>query len=143
MFGIGPLELVVIVVAALIFVGPQRMPHVMKQFGKIFVQAKRYSNDVRDTFQDVVRQAEEELGREELEALKKEIAAKLPSKSEIFADLPTRIDNPLATIGQTKTQADMPDFDHSDGDHGSDFFSGEPEPAPVVDPKPSSDPKPS
>lgn len=76
MFGIGPMELVVIAVVALIFVGPQRLPSLMRQFGKFFVQAKRYSTDVRDSFQQVVDQAERELRAEEEAEAKKEQAAK-------------------------------------------------------------------
>lgn len=80
MFGIGPMELVVIAVVALIFVGPQRLPSLMSQFGKFFVQARRYSNDIRDSFQEVVSQAEKELRDEELANMKKELreAATLP-----------------------------------------------------------------
>ncbi len=72
MFGIGPLELVVIAVAILIFVGPQRLPELMSQFGKFFVQARRYSGDLRETMQGVIREAEAEMRIEEAEKLKAE-----------------------------------------------------------------------
>lgn len=72
MFGIGPLEMVVIAVAILIFVGPKRLPEMMNQFGKFFVQAKRYSGDVRESVQGAIREAEVQLRLEEAERLKAE-----------------------------------------------------------------------
>jgi sec-independent protein translocase protein TatB len=70
MFGIGFFELVVIAVVALIFVGPQRLPEVMKQAGRFFVQMRRTANDVKSTFDGVIRQAEDEIRREEAEAMR-------------------------------------------------------------------------
>jgi len=71
MFGIGFFELLVIAVVALIFVGPKKLPEVMKQAGKFFVHMRRTANDVRGTFDQVVREAEEEVRRDETEQLKK------------------------------------------------------------------------
>jgi sec-independent protein translocase protein TatB len=68
MFGIGFFELVVIAVVALIFVGPKKLPEVMRQAGKFFVQVRRTANDVRSTFDQVVREAEDELRKEEMAA---------------------------------------------------------------------------
>lgn len=72
MFGVGPLEMVVIAVAILIFVGPKRLPEMMQQFGKFFVQAKRYSGDIRESVQGAIREAELEMRLEEAERLKAE-----------------------------------------------------------------------
>ena len=47
MFGIGPMEIVVIIVVALLFVGPQKLPELAKQMGKFIVHAKRMTTDVR------------------------------------------------------------------------------------------------
>lgn len=65
MFGIGFTELIVIAVVALVVVGPKRLPDVMKQAGRFFVQMRRTANDVRSTFETVVRDAEDEIRREE------------------------------------------------------------------------------
>jgi sec-independent protein translocase protein TatB len=65
MFGIGFTELLVIAIVALLFVGPKRLPEVMKQAGRFFVQMRRTANDVRHTFDGVVRQAENEMREEE------------------------------------------------------------------------------
>jgi sec-independent protein translocase protein TatB len=107
LFGIGPFELLIIIVAAIVFVGPQRLPYFMKQAGRVFVQAKRYSSDVRESFNEVVRQAEEELRREELEALKKEVKSMLPPKDVVSAALsPTEPERPAFEVEVNPPAAD-------------------------------------
>ena len=73
MFGIGPMELLVISVAALLFIGPKRLPGAMRQLGKIFVQARRHTEEFRSGFQGMMRDAEQEVRMEELNKLKEEI----------------------------------------------------------------------
>ena len=67
--GIGLLELVVIAVAALVLLGPERLPDVIKQLGRAYVQLRRTSNEFRGVFDNVVRQAEEELRLAEIKRL--------------------------------------------------------------------------
>lgn len=66
MFGIGFFELCIIAIAALVVVGPQKLPGMMRQFGRFFVQLRRASNDVRSTFDTIVHDAENEIRREEM-----------------------------------------------------------------------------
>ncbi len=49
MFGIGPMELVVIVVVALLIFGPQRLPEFARTLGKGLAEVRRASNDLRQT----------------------------------------------------------------------------------------------
>lgn len=49
MFGIGPMELVVIVVVALLIFGPQRLPELARTLGKGLAEVRRASNDLRHT----------------------------------------------------------------------------------------------
>ncbi len=67
--GIGLLELVVIAVAALLLLGPDKLPDVIKQLGRFYVQLRRTSTEVRGAFDSVVRQAEEESRLEEIKRL--------------------------------------------------------------------------
>lgn len=76
MFGIGFFEIVIIGVAMLLFVGPQKLPDVMRQAGKLFVQLRRTANDVRSTFEQVIHDAEQELRRDEIEKMKIALSAK-------------------------------------------------------------------
>ena len=49
MFGIGPMELVVIVVVALLVFGPQRLPEFARTLGKGLAEFRRASNELRQT----------------------------------------------------------------------------------------------
>lgn len=86
MFGIGIQELIVIACVALLFVGPKRLPELARQFGKLFVQARRATSDMRSAFDDVVKQAEDEIRKEEREAIQKLLTGRInleePAKTE-------------------------------------------------------------
>jgi Tat protein translocase TatB subunit len=47
MFGIGPWEFVVILVIALLVVGPKRLPELMRDLGKILAQVRNATDDLR------------------------------------------------------------------------------------------------
>ena len=51
MFNIGPMELLVIVVIALVVLGPQRLPDAMRQVGKAVAEARRWSSSLTATVQ--------------------------------------------------------------------------------------------
>lgn len=76
MFGIGFFELVIIAVAILVVVGPKKLPEVMRQAGKFFVHIRRTTNDVRSTFDQVIREAEDEIRKKEIEELKNVLQSK-------------------------------------------------------------------
>ena len=72
MFGIGIPEFLVILVIALIFVGPERLPEVAKIFSRIFADFRKATEDVseelrnaRQMLEEEVRQAERELQEEQ------------------------------------------------------------------------------
>ena len=70
MFGIGLPEMVIIVVIALIFIGPQQLPEVIRSVGRGLVHLKRATNDVRSTVQDEMSQIEKEIDLKEIKELK-------------------------------------------------------------------------
>jgi Tat protein translocase TatB subunit len=47
MFGIGPMELGVIILVALLVLGPKRLPEVMKMMGKMMAELKKAAEDVK------------------------------------------------------------------------------------------------
>ena len=51
MFGIGFPELVVIMVIALIVVGPSRLPDLARALGRGYAEFKRAMDDLKDTFE--------------------------------------------------------------------------------------------
>ena len=61
MFGIGIPELIVIAAVALIFIGPDKIPGVLKSIGRGLVELKRATSDVRSTVQNEMDKIEEEI----------------------------------------------------------------------------------
>ncbi len=61
MFGLGLIEICIIAVVALVFIGPQKLPGVITQIARFFVQMKRVANDVKSTFDSAIDDAQSEV----------------------------------------------------------------------------------
>ncbi len=57
MFDIAWSELLLIVVVALIFIGPKELPHVLHSLGRMVAKLRRSADDFRRQFEDSVREA--------------------------------------------------------------------------------------
>jgi len=66
MFGIGVWEIVVIVLVALLVLGPEKLPDVARQLGRIMRDLKRTTNELQTTFQEAMLDEEERHRRERL-----------------------------------------------------------------------------
>lgn len=53
MFGIGFTELVVILIVALIFIGPDKLPDIAKAFGRAFMEFKKATDDLKKQVTDL------------------------------------------------------------------------------------------
>ena len=66
MFGIGLPEMIIIAVVALIFIGPDKLPGVLRSIGKGLVELKRATSDVRSTVQEDMQKIEDEIELKEV-----------------------------------------------------------------------------
>lgn len=78
MFGIGSTELVVILIVALIIIGPSKLPEVAKSLGKALGEFRRVSTDVKRTIEMEVEQEEQ---RVKTEQARKELFPEKPAET--------------------------------------------------------------
>jgi sec-independent protein translocase protein TatB len=63
-FGVGPLELLVVLVVALIFVGPERLPRLAADIARTIKEIRKYTGALAAEFQEVVKDVEKETAGE-------------------------------------------------------------------------------
>lgn len=60
MFNLGFFEIMLIVVLALILIGPEQMPELARNIGKLFRDIKRSTNEVTDSLQRELSKVQDE-----------------------------------------------------------------------------------
>ncbi len=68
MFNLGFFEILLVVVLALILIGPEQMPELARNIGKLFRDIKRSTNEVTDSLQREISKV-----RDEQDQIKKDI----------------------------------------------------------------------
>jgi len=96
MFGIGTGELLLILVVALIVLGPERMPRVARDIGRVVGDLRRTSDELREEFLNADR------------AINKAIDT-TPGKPAVVAPPPTPVtaSEPVAPDGETPFDKEM------------------------------------
>ena len=80
MFGIGTTEFLVILLVAVLVLGPEHLPRIMRTFTKVMSDFRRVSTDLQRTLNMEAHQ--EELNKQKAEAAKKKRAAKAKAQAE-------------------------------------------------------------
>jgi sec-independent protein translocase protein TatB len=92
MFGIGSTEFVIILIVALVLIGPQKLPDIMKAVGKGIGELRRMSSDVKTTIEREIEKADELKRIEE-------------TKKELFGDDAEQIKQTLTGVAESFTAA--------------------------------------
>ncbi len=92
MLGIGPWELVVILIIALLVVGPKRLPEVMRAIGRVLAELRKTAEEIK----------EEVLDQEE----KEEIQKSLQEIGEVPYLIQERLEKEIEELNQKQSGED-------------------------------------
>ena len=110
--GIGGGEYLVIAIVALLVVGPERLPLLLRKLGKLVAKARGMANEFRSSFDEMARQSELDELRKEVEALRtgQGMHALGADANAAFRDIRAELDRPIeGTTVQPATPDEWPD----------------------------------
>jgi len=99
--GIGGAEYLVIAIVALLVVGPERLPLLLRKLGKMVAKARGMANEFRSSFDEMARQSELDELRKEVEALRtgQGMHALGADAEAAFRDIRDDLNQPLGATG--------------------------------------------
>jgi sec-independent protein translocase protein TatB len=86
MIGVGPVEMVVILIVTLIVVGPEKMPELARNLAKLMREVRSAMDDVREQFDELTR--EDLLPTKEIDAYYRETIDTVKKSIEPPPDMP-------------------------------------------------------
>ena len=102
LFGVGIFEALLVLVVALIVVGPNKFPEIARSAGRWFTVARNYASEVRSDIESATAEIESEVKREQdlvggigddLSAIEEETAGSMPSVVDIEPVFETNIND--------------------------------------------------
>jgi len=76
MFGLGLPEIIVIMIVALLVVGPSKLPDLARSLGKALNEFRKMADEVKETFEEEVIKEEEEKTKDAKQDIEKEVTNK-------------------------------------------------------------------
>lgn len=141
--GIGGFEYVVIALVALLVVGPERLPAMLRKLGQMVSKARNMANEFRSSFDEMARQSELDDLRKEVEALRRGQTNMMPLGAEADAafrsirdDLNAPLNASNASIASIASMSPAPD-EWPDSPPVMEPLEAAPEPAPKPSRKPA------
>ena len=134
--GIGGSEWFIIGLVALLVVGPERLPGLLRQLGRLVAKARGMANEFRASFDEMARQSELDELRKEVEALRTgqgvySSPVQLGAEANAaFKDIQSDLNKPLFSAtpaAATPAQADTPTAT-------TEWPDGEPVMLPIAEP---------
>lgn len=103
-------HIVILLVVALVVVGPKDLPRLMHKAGKWAGKARNMANEFRRSFDEMARQAELDELRKEIEELKKNnpVSDMLDSVAAVNDDLTKQVDSAIEGVGPPQTETAPP-----------------------------------
>lgn len=101
MFDFSFSELVVIMVVALIVIGPERLPKVARTMGHLWGRAQRYVNSVKADI-------ERDMAIEEYRKLQQQVQAEASAVEKSVKEAASEVDQQVQQISSAATQLDQP-----------------------------------
>ena len=103
-------HILILLVVALVVVGPKDLPRLMHKAGKWAGKARNMANEFRRSFDEMARQTELDELRKEIEALKKNnpVSDMMDSVSSVNDDLSRQVDSAMAGVGPQQTETAAP-----------------------------------
>ena len=111
-FGLGSLEILLILALGLVVLGPRRLPEVARQLGRFYGQIRRTTFELRSTLDQEIREEERTLRREkavarreELETVRRERATEAQERLKNEPQAPT-VSTPEVSVPPSESSED-------------------------------------
>ena len=98
MFDIGWSELLVIVVVAIVVVGPKELPRLLRTFGHYAGKLRRAAADFQRQFEDAMRESELDEVRQNLENIRAHTTGSLPADKPLMLAKPESAPVPAKAV---------------------------------------------
>ncbi len=131
MFGIGMPELIIIMVIALVVIGPQKFPNFLRTLGRGLAEFKRTSNEIKQTVQEEMDKVVEETN---LKEIKNTIGSDFKEVKDSLNQLPQDWSSP----NRMDAMADAFDKNGDSSAESETVKAGSSEVASLIDPIPAS-----